>query len=214
MISNSMYGSGAVSDPTLDPGGMLEIEIEHETNPDGSVTIEFEPAEDAEAIEFKANLVSKIPEDKLATLCSDLIEQFETDLASRREWIRTYFKGLELVGLKTEDRTEPWPNACGVYHPMLTEAVVRFQSEVITETFPAMGPVKTTIVGEETKENLAAAQRVAEDMNYQLTTRMTEYRPEHERMRGPSHWQDLRSKRYTSMTRWSVRHRCLCRQRI
>ena len=91
-------------------------------------------------------------------------------------------KGLKLLGLKYDERTEPWPGACGVYHPLLMESAVKFQSETIMETFPAMGPVKTHIIGKETPEKLAAAQRVEDDMNYQLTEVMKEYRPEHERM--------------------------------
>jgi hypothetical protein len=96
--------------------------------------------------------------------------------------VQTYVDGLELLGLKIEERTEPWPGACGVYHPLLSEAIVKFQSETIMETFPAAGPVKTSILGQETQERIEAAQRVKEDMNYQLTEVMVEYRPEHERM--------------------------------
>jgi hypothetical protein len=118
----------------------------------------------------------------IASLASDLIDDFEKDTRDRRDWIQTYVEGLKLLGLRYEERTEPWQGACGVFHPMLTESVVRFQSEGITETFPAMGPVKTKIIGKETPETEEAAQRVQEDMNYQLTEVMTEYRPEHEKL--------------------------------
>jgi hypothetical protein len=111
-----------------------------------------------------------------------LIGDFESDVSARKDWIQTYVDGLELLGLKMEERTEPWPGACGVYHPLLTEAVVKFQAETMMETFPAAGPVKTKIIGKETPEKKDAAERVQEDMNYQLTDVMKEYRPEHERM--------------------------------
>ena len=161
----------------------IEIEIE---DPEavrikaGDVEIEIEPTEDDD--EFSKNLAEDIPEDVLATLASELIGDYDTDVASRRDWIQTYVDGLELLGLKIEERSEPWPGACGVYHPLLTEAVVKFQAETMMETFPAMGPVKTKIIGKETPERKKAAERVQEDMNYQLTDVMKEYRPEHERM--------------------------------
>ena len=182
MIGNSLYSAPSATPQgsgSIDP---IELEIDYPTDAEGNITIEIEPEDGADDTEFGANIADELGEDECNKLCTELGTQFETDLLSRQEWIRTYFKGLELLGLQNEPRSEPWPNACGVFHPMLTEAVVRFQSEVITETFPAMGPVKATIIGEETKENLAAATRVAEDMNYQLTDRMTEYRPEHEKM--------------------------------
>lgn len=119
---------------------------------------------------------------QLTTLYSDLKELYDADLRSRKDWERTYRRGLELLGLKDEERTEPWDGASGVVHPMLSEAVVRFQSENITETFPAMGPVRTRMVGKPTPERDAAARRVQEDMNWRLTQQMPEYRTEHERM--------------------------------
>ena len=115
-------------------------------------------------------------------LATDLIGDYDDDISSRKDWVQTYVDGLELLGLKIEERTEPWPGACGVYHPLLTEALVKFQSETIIETFPAQGPVRVKILGEETIEKIDAAQRVKDDMNFQLTEVMTEYRPEHERM--------------------------------
>ena len=113
---------------------------------------------------------------------SELIADFEKDMSDRKDWVQTYIDGLKLLGLKYEERTEPWQGACGVFHPMLTESVVRFQSESMMETFPAMGPVKTQIVGAIDKLREEAAARVKDDMNYQLTEVMTEYRNEHEKL--------------------------------
>jgi hypothetical protein len=121
-------------------------------------------------------------ENELQSLASDLIGDFDEDVGSRKDWMQTYVDGIQLLGMKIEERTEPWEGACGVYHPLLSEALVRFQSETIMETFPAAGPVKTTIVGKETQNKKDAAERVRDDMNYQLTDVMHEFRPEHERM--------------------------------
>jgi hypothetical protein len=115
-------------------------------------------------------------------MVSDLDSDIDNDRNSRKEWEKAYVTGLKLLGLQIEERTEPWDGASGVFHPMITEAVVRFQSETITETFPAAGPVRTKIVGKETPAKKEAAQRVQEDMNFQLTEVMQEFRPEHERM--------------------------------
>ena len=146
--------------------GDLEIEIEKEDMDD----------------EFNENLAENLEDDILTELAGDLLGEYQSDVDSRKDWVQTYVDGLELLGLKIEERTEPWPGACGVYHPLLSEAIVKFQSETIMETFPAAGPVKTSILGQETRERIEAAQRVKEDMNYQLTEVMVEYRPEHERM--------------------------------
>jgi len=132
--------------------------------------------------EFNQNLAEEIAEDDLEKLASDLLEDYESDVNSRKDWLDTYVEGLDLLGLKLEDRSEPWEGACNVYHPLMTETLVKFQAETMTETFPASGPVKTTIIGKETEECIDAAARVKENMNYQLTEKMTEYRPEHERM--------------------------------
>jgi hypothetical protein len=132
--------------------------------------------------EFNENLAENLEDDVLTELAGDLLGEYQSDIDSRKDWVQTYVDGLELLGLKIEERTEPWPGACGVYHPLLSEAIVKFQSETIMETFPAAGPVKTSILGQETREKVEAAQRVKEDMNYQLTEVMVEYRPEHERM--------------------------------
>ena len=162
----------------------IEIEIE---NPEevtigiDGLEIVIEPEEET-ADDFDANLAEYMNEATLAALAGDLIGDFESDIASRKDWIQTYVDGLELLGLKIEERTEPWEGACGVYHPLLSEAVVKFQSETIMETFPAAGPVKTQIIGKETPEKKDAADRVQADMNYQLTDVMQEYRPEHERL--------------------------------
>jgi len=160
----------------------IEIEIE---NPDAvdiymdDLAIHMEPDTDAD---FNANLAEFMDDSELESLGSDLIDDFMSDQRDRKDWIQTYVEGLKLLGLRYEERTEPWQGACGVFHPMLTESVVRFQSEGISETFPAMGPVKTKIIGKETPETEEAAARVQEDMNYQLTEVMTEYRPEHEKL--------------------------------
>ena len=162
----------------------LEIEIEDPesvTISSGGMEIVIDPDEMKDD-DFASNLAEELSEQQLAEIAGDLLGDFEEDLASRKDWIQTYVDGLELLGMKVEDRTEPWPGACGVYHPLLSEALVKFQAETMMETFPAAGPVKTQIIGKETKENKAAAVRVQEDMNYQLTEKMPEYRPEHERM--------------------------------
>jgi hypothetical protein len=131
---------------------------------------------------FDENLAEAMDEQALQMLGSELVADYEDDVVSRRDWLDTYLKGLKLLGLKYEDRSEPWPGACGVTHPLLMETAVKFQSEAIMETFPAAGPVRTKIIGKETPEKVQAAQRVQEDLNYELTEVMIEYRPEHERM--------------------------------
>jgi hypothetical protein len=163
----------------------LEIEIE---DPEGvkigidGLEIDLDPSEKEPSDDFNANLAEEMSEKDMASLVGDLLGDFDDDVSSRKDWMQTYVDGLELLGLKVEDRTEPWPGACGVYHPMLSEALVKFQAETMMETFPAAGPVKTKIIGKETPEKRDAAMRVREDMNYQLTDKMVEYRPEHERM--------------------------------
>ena len=145
----------------------------------GDMEIDIEPEGDPE---FSKNLAEDMSEQDLMTLGSDLIGLFETDLNGRKDWADTYVQGLKLLGLKYEETTEPWAGACGVFHPMLSEAVVRFQSEAIMETFPSSGPVKTQIIGKETTAKKESSIRVSEDMNYKLTDEMTEYRPEHEKL--------------------------------
>ena len=121
-------------------------------------------------------------EEELSVLSNDIIELVDADLNSRKDWADTYVKGLDVLGFKYEERTEPWEGACGVYSTVLAEAAIRFQAETMSETFPAAGPVKTKLLGEETKEKDEAATRVKADMNYELTENMVEYRPEHERL--------------------------------
>jgi hypothetical protein len=163
----------------------LEIEIEDPESitigVDGQPILEIEAVEEDED-DFSINLAEEISENVLQQLASDLIEDFDGDVGARKDWMQTYVDGLELLGMKIEDRAEPWEGACGVYHPLLSEALVKFQAETMMETFPAAGPVKTEIIGKETSEKKDAAVRVAADMNYQLTDVMKEYRPEHERM--------------------------------
>ncbi len=161
----------------------IEIEIEDpeavKIEMDG---LEIEMRQDEGAEDFDENLADILPEGVIQSIAGDLAEDISNDLASRKDWEQMYKDGITLLGLKFEERTEPWDGACGVFHPMITEAVVRFQSDTIMETFPAKGPVRTQIVGKETPEKKEAAGRVEEDMNYQLTEKMPEYRPEHEKM--------------------------------
>ena len=170
-----------------DEMGMPQIEIEIE-DPEsvrigmGDVEIELTPDAEGTAEDFDANLAEFMDSSALESLGSELVSDFTKDIGDRKEWIQTYVDGLKLLGLKYEDRTEPWQGACGVFHPMLTESVVRFQSEGIMETFPAAGPVKTQILGKDTPVKEEASARVREDMNYQLTEVMAEYRPEHEKL--------------------------------
>jgi hypothetical protein len=160
----------------------IEIEIE---DPEavriglGDLEIEIKREEDEE---FSKNLAEDMDESVMQTLASELLGDIEMDIASRKDWIQTYVDGLELLGLKIEERSEPWEGACGVYHPLLSEALVKFQAETVMETLPPAGPVKTQIIGKETPEKLDAAERVQQDMNYQIMQKMPEYRPEHERM--------------------------------
>ena len=166
----------------LQPDMAIEIE-----NPDAvhiemdGLEIDLEPHQET-AEDFDANLAEYLPEGYLSTVAGQIIDDFDKDQRDRRDWVQTYVEGLKLLGLKYEERTEPWQGACGVFHPMLTESVVRFQAEGIMETFPAAGPVKASIIGKETPEINEAAHRVQTDMNYQLTEVMQEYRPEHERL--------------------------------
>lgn len=172
----------------IEEAAAMESPIEIEIEDPESVTIgidgleiQIEPEAESED-DFNANLAEYIDEGALAEICGDLIGDFESDIGSRKDWIQTYVDGLELLGLKIEERAEPWEGACGVYHPMLSEALVKFQAETMMSIFPAAGPVKTLVIGKETPDKKAAAERVCEDMNYQLTEMMPEYRPETERM--------------------------------
>ena len=162
----------------------IEIEIEDpeavRLSVDGEEIFEMEKGEDED--EFNKNLAEELDGGALQELAGDLEQSIADDKAARKDWEDMYKDGITLLGLKFEERTEPWDGACGVFHPMITEAVVRFQSETIMETFPAKGPVKTKIIGKQTRKKEEAAMRVEEDMNYQLTEKMPEFRSEHERM--------------------------------
>ena len=161
----------------------LEIEIvdpEEVNIHAGGTDISIIPGEDEEG--FSDNLAEYMDEGAMSSLAGDLDFDIEQDRGSRKEWEKAYTEGLKLLGLQIEDRTEPWDGACGVFHPMITEAVVRFQAETITETFPAQGPVRTKLLGKETPELKEKATNVENDMNYELTETMKEFRPEHERM--------------------------------
>jgi len=160
---------------------MIEIEME----PDIEITeleVDLNPKTSNGDDSFDDNLAEFLDESVLEELASELASDFDDDIGSRKDWMQTYVDGLELLGMKIEERTEPWEGACGVYHPLLSEALVKFQAETMMSTFPAAGPVKTQIIGKETPEKKAAAVRVQDDMNFQLTDVMTEFRPEHERM--------------------------------
>ena len=181
-IEKALYelpaGLGAIDSQEPD----LEIEIE---DPE-SVTIngleiakgDLEERDD----EFDENLAEHMNDGELAMIAGEILGDIDADISSRKDWMQTYTDGLELLGLKIETRSEPWEGACGVYHPLMSEALVKFQAETVMETIPAAGPVKTVVVGRETPEKMAAADRVQKDMNYQIMEKMPEYRPEHERM--------------------------------
>ena len=182
-IDKGLYAAPlGIEEEQMEP---IEIEIE---DPEavrigmGDIEIDLEPAPKDSDEDFDANLAEYMDSSALESLGNELVGEFTKDIGDRKEWIQTYVDGLKLLGLKYEDRTEPWQGACGVFHPMLTESVVRFQSEGIMETFPAAGPVKTQILGKDTPEKEEASTRVREDMNYQLTDVMVEYRPEHEKL--------------------------------
>lgn len=164
----------------------LEIEVvdpEAVTLSDGSMEITLIPdANIASLADFDANLAEMLDDTQLNILSSDLTGLIEADVQSRQEWTDAYVKGLDVLGFKYEERADPWEGACGVYSNVLAEAAIRFQAEAMSETFPAAGPVKVKVLGDETKEKIEAAQRVKADMNYELTERMVEYRSEHERM--------------------------------
>ena len=187
-IEKSLYEAPVGMDALDEAGaGALEIEIADPkmvTLDDGSVEITLVPGADEEDSldQFDTNIAEHLDEGELQTLASDLIGLVEADFTSRKEWSDTFIKGLEVLGFKYEERTQPWDGACGVYSTVLSEAAIRFQAETMSETFPAAGPVKTKILGKVTKEKEESASRVREDMNYMLTEKMVEYRSEHERM--------------------------------
>ena len=181
-LNQAPAGLGALDAEDENEGIEIEIVDPEAVNIEGpGFELELRKVEEAET--FGDNMAEEVlDEGALAALGEELSGDIENDKATRKEWEKMYVEGIKLLGLQIEERTEPWSGACGVFHPMLAEAVVRFQSETITETFPAQGPVRTKIIGKETPEVMEAAARVEEDMNFELTEVMTEYRPEHERM--------------------------------
>ena len=181
-IEKSLYAAPEGLEGLMGAEPDIEIEIE---DPE-SVSIEMGGIEielvGGEEDDFDANLVDYLDSSVVAGIVTDLVSDFDDDVNSRKDWMQTYVDGLELLGMKIEERADPWVGACGVYHPLLSEALVKFQAEIMMSTFPAAGPVKTQIIGKETQEKKDAAIRVQDDMNFQLTDVMTEFRPEHERM--------------------------------
>jgi hypothetical protein len=189
-MDKALYQAPEGLDVMIEGEGEVEVEmpgVEIEVNDDGSVEISLgeKPEKEKKELDedsFDENLAESIDDNVLADLAAELVECVTEDINSRKDWADTYVKGLEVLGLKYEERMEPWEDACGVYSTVLAEAAIRFQAETMSETFPAAGPVKTKIIGEVTKEKEDAALRVKEDMNYELTEVMIEYRSEHERM--------------------------------
>jgi hypothetical protein len=181
-IDKALYQAPVGMMESQEPDIEIEIEIEDPESVkigiDG-LEIEINPGDEAD---FDSNLAEEMDDRQLSTLAGELLEDYDNDINSRKEWLTTYVNGLKLLGLNYEERSEPWQGACGVTHPLLMESAVKFQSETIMETFPAAGPVKTVILGKETVEKNEASVRVASDMNYELTEVMREYRPEHERL--------------------------------
>ena len=173
----------------LDQGEQqIEVEIVNPeqvgiSTPDGGVLIDFDPdMGDMMGLGHDDNLAEAMDDRDLDSLASELVGSFRSDKESRADWERSYVKGLDLLGLKHEDRTTPWDGACGVFHPLLTESVIRFQSQAIQEIFPASGPVKTKVVGVIDNDKEKQAERVQDYLNYLLTEKMTEYRSETEKM--------------------------------
>lgn len=172
-IDKSLYEAPVGLEALTEPE--ITVEIIDENDP-------LESEDTPDELAFDANLAEEMDDSTLQSIASDLLADYDSDVNSRRDWLDTYVKGLELLDLKHEERMEPWAGACGVTHPLLIESAVKFQSESIVETFPASGPVKTVIIGKETPEKKEAAVRVQDDMNFRLTEEMKEYRPEHERL--------------------------------
>ena len=184
-IDKALYAAPKGLDQLVSQEEPIEIEIEDPESVTigmGDLEVILEPGKEGDDEDFNANLAEQMDQGDLDELAGDLIGDFEDDVSSRKDWIQTYVDGLELLGLKIEERAEPWEGACGVYHPLLAEALVKFQAETMMSIFPAQGPVKTLIIGKETPDKKKAADRVQHDMNYELTEEMPEYRPETERM--------------------------------
>jgi hypothetical protein len=188
-IEKGLYSAPeGIDDEMMEEGAevALDIEIvdpEMVTLDDGSVEITLIPSEGLdEPTEFGDNLAEFMSDNTLSLLANDLVGLVDSDVDARKDWADTFVAGLDVLGFKYEERTDPWNGACGVFSTVLAEAAIRFQAETMSETFPAAGPVRTKILGDETPEKMEAAERVRADMNYELTERMVEYRPEHERM--------------------------------
>jgi len=187
-IEKGLYAAPEGIDDELEMEGesALEIEIvdpEMITMSDGSVEITLIPdANITDTMSFDANLAEALDDGQLNELADELVGLVDADIDSRKDWADTFVKGLDVLGFKYEERTDPWEGACGVYSTVLAEAAIRFQAETMSETFPAAGPVRVKVIGEESKDKEEAATRVKADMNYELTERMVEYRPEHERL--------------------------------
>ena len=188
-IEKGLYAAPEGIDDELEMEGedsALEIEIvdpEMVTMSDGSVEITLIPdANVTDVMSFDANLAEALDDGQLNELADELVGLVDADIDSRKDWADTFVRGLDVLGFKYEERTDPWEGACGVYSTVLAEAAIRFQAETMSETFPAAGPVRVKIIGEENKDKEEAANRVKADMNYELTERMVEYRPEHERL--------------------------------
>ena len=186
-VEKGLYSAPiGIEEESLEQEENLEIEIvnpEMVTLDDGSVEVTIIPDADVgDIVSFDANLAEVLDDSVLNELSDELISAVDSDTSSRKDWADTFVKGLDVLGFNYEERNEPWEGACGVYSTVLAEAAIRFQAETMSETFPAAGPVKVKVLGEETKEKEEAAQRVKADMNYELTERMVEYRPEHERL--------------------------------
>ena len=191
-IEKGLYGMPEGIDEELlgEPDAVIEMAIATDEDmpvmvelEDGSVEISFgEENDDINSAPFDANLADYLEDGQLQEISGDLCEAVEGDMAARRDWADSYVAGLDVLGMKYEERTEPWENSCGVYSNILAESAIRFQAEAMSETFPAAGPVKTKILGEVTQDKEDAALRVKTDMNYELTEVMVEYRPEHERL--------------------------------
>ena len=213
-IEKSLYAAPQGLEDLL-AGPEIEIEIEDPESVDitmGGLSIHMEPGEGDD--DFNANLAEVLSDEFMQGLAEELLSDYDDDVSSRKDWMQTYVDGLELLGMKIEERTEPWEGACGVFHPMLSEALVKFQSETMMATFPAAGPVKTQIIGKETPAKKESAQRVADDMNYQLTDVMKEYRPEQSACCGAWACPAMRLRRCTLTRVWIVRYRSLFLRKI
>ena len=187
-IEKGIFSPPLGMDEEMESGQEIDLDIEivdpeAVTLSDGSMEVTLIPdAEVADMADFNANLADFMEDSDLRELSDDLVGLVEADMDSRKDWVEAYVQGLDVLGFKYEERTQPWDGACGVFSTILAEAAIRFQAETMSETFPAAGPVKVKILGDETKDKTEAAERVKADMNYEITERMVEYRSEHERM--------------------------------